>query len=78
MQQNYLDALSLVRKYGRVDFFLTVTANPTWEEIRENLEPGETSHGRPDLVARVFHMKFQALLEDLLQKHVLGKVLAYT
>ena len=55
-----------------------MTANPTWKEIQDNLEPWETAHGRPDLVARVFHMKFKALLEELHRNDVLGKVLACT
>ena len=78
MQQNYLDALAIVRKYGRLDYFITMTANPTWPEIQENLGKGEAAHNRPDLVARVFHMKFQMLLDELLREDVLGKVLAYT
>ncbi len=55
-----------------------MTANPTWPEVQENLRKGEASHNRPDLVARVFHMKFQMLLDELLRKDVLGKVIAYT
>jgi hypothetical protein len=78
MTQNYLDAMALVRKYGKPDYFITMTANPSWPEIRESLRPGETALDRPDLVARVFHIKFQELLRTLLKDKALGAVVAYT
>ena len=78
MHQNYLDAMAIVRKYGKPDYFITMTASPGWSEIRENLRTGETAAGRPDLVARVFRQKFRTLLDELLHKHVLGVVIAYT
>ena len=68
MQQNYLDAMALVRKYGRPDFFITMTANPNWPEIKNSLAPGESAADRPDLVARVFRLKADALLHDILKK----------
>ena len=66
MHQNYLDAMTIVRKFGKPDFFITMTANPPWPEIVDNLRGQETAHSRPDLVARVFRIKFKALLDDLL------------
>jgi len=78
MQQNYLDAMSIVKKFGKPDFFITMTASPTWPEITENLRLGETAASRPDLVARVFHLKMRALLDELLDKKVLGRPLAWT
>jgi len=78
MQQNYLDAMSIVKKYGKPDFFITMTASPTWPELTKNLRKGETAATRPDLMARVFHLKLRALLDELLKKQVLGKPLAYT
>ena len=55
-----------------------MTASPGWPEVLQNLREGETAAGRPDLVARVFRMKFKTLLDELLHKHVLGVVVAYT
>ena len=37
MRRWYMDAMSLVRKYGRPDIFLTMTCNPNWDEIRREL-----------------------------------------
>ena len=78
MQQNYLDAMSIVKRYGKPDFFITMTANPSWPEITVALRHGETAVNRPDLVARVFHIKLNVLLDELLVKNVFGKVIAYT
>ena len=41
MQQNYQDAMSIVRKFGKPDLFVTFTCNPQWEEVKANLLPGK-------------------------------------
>ncbi|XP_030066701.1 uncharacterized protein LOC115475101 [Microcaecilia unicolor] len=76
MHQNYQDAMAIVRKYGKPDLFITMTCNPKWEEITENLHKGQTSEFRPDLVARVFHLKLKQLLQDICKEHILGIPLA--
>ena len=77
MQQLYLDAMCMVAKLGKPDIFLTFTCNPKWEEITENLLPGQTASDRPDLVARVFRMKLEAIKKDIFEHGVLGKTVAY-
>lgn len=37
MLQNYQDAVTVVRKYGKPDLFIAMTCNPKWREIIENL-----------------------------------------
>jgi hypothetical protein len=76
--RRYLDAMALVRKYGKPDIFLTMTCNPNWEEIKNELEFGQTPQDRPDLVVRVFRAKLEEMKKELLQEHILGKVKAYT
>ncbi|UYV81456.1 hypothetical protein LAZ67_20001240 [Cordylochernes scorpioides] len=61
MAQNYQDAMAIVRKHGKPDFFVTMTCNPKWLEIVENLEEGQSVVNRPDLVVRVFKMKLDQL-----------------
>ena len=78
MHQNYLDAMTLVRHHGKPDLFITFTANPRWPEISDNLRPYETAVDRPDLMARVFHLKTKALLRDVVTLGVLGRVAAFT
>jgi hypothetical protein len=65
MQQLFQDSMALVRYFGKPTFFITCTANPRWEEIVRELEPGQQPQDRPDLIARVFYLKVQELLADL-------------
>ena len=76
MKQLYQDSMAICRHYGRADFFIIFTCNPQWEEITANLPPGFKASDRPDIVARVFNLKLKALLDDLLDKHVLGTSVA--
>ncbi|XP_044456809.1 uncharacterized protein [Triticum aestivum] len=76
--RRYLDAMALVRKYGKPDVFLTMTCNPNWEEITHELENGQTAQDRPDIVVRVFRAKLQEMKKELFEKGILGKVQAYT
>jgi hypothetical protein len=41
MSNQFQDAMSLVRKYGKPDLFITMTCNPKWTEITGALSPGE-------------------------------------
>ena len=36
----YLDAVALPRRFGKPDLFVTITCNPKWREIVENIPPG--------------------------------------
>ena len=78
LRQRYLNALAIVRCFGKPDLFVTFTCSPAWPEIRQALGPHDTANDRPDLLARVFHLKLRQLLDDLLLRDVLGKVVAYT
>ena len=77
MQQNYQDAMAIVRKYGKPDLFITFTCNPRWKEIEEQLLPGQTPSDRPDLISRVFKLKLDELLNDIFKKHILGRTVAH-
>lgn len=77
MREICCDAMSIFAKHGAPDLFITFTANPNWPEILENLKRGETSSDRPDIVARVFKIKLDALIKDLVVHDVLGKVISF-
>src|ERR1043165_9077961 len=77
MYQLYQDAMTIVSHFGKPDLFVTFTCNPKWPEVTRELLPNQNAIDRPDLTARVFHMKLQELLKDLLQNNKLGKVIAY-
>jgi hypothetical protein len=77
--------MTIVNKTGNngLDLFLTITANPQWEKVISSLPRNE--HGtllqqpvdRPDIVARLFKLKLDALLEDLFEKKIFGEVAGY-
>ena len=77
LQQRYQDAMAVARFFKRIDLFITMTANPNWDEITRELLPGQTSYDRPDLVARVFKMKKEELIDDIYKKNIFGRVPAY-
>ena len=77
MHQNYQDAMAIVRKYGKPDLFITLTCNPNWPEIRSALRDGQIPADRPDIVARVFHLKLKELMNMLTHQQVMGRVVAY-
>ena len=77
MIQRFQDAMNLVQKFGKPDLFITMTCNPGWEEIRNELLPRQISQDRPDLLARIFKAKFEELKEDIINKRVLGRVVAH-
>ena len=59
------------------DLFLIFTVYPQWPEIRDALLSGQSPQDRPDLVARVFRLRFKHLLADLTEKHTFGPVIGY-
>jgi hypothetical protein len=77
MDQLYFDGMAISSVLGFPDIFITFTCNPNWPEItrelgKYNLKPQD----RPDIVSRVFKIKFDELIKDLTKRHVLGQVLA--
>ena len=73
MRQLYEDAMASIRVRGKPDYFLTMTCNPDWPEIQQELRHGQKAQDRPDLCARVFNMKFEQLKKDIMEHEVLGK-----
>ncbi|XP_074371155.1 uncharacterized protein LOC141712209 isoform X1 [Apium graveolens] len=76
MQQNYQDSLAVCKEYGHPDLFVTFTCNPQWVEIQRALAATgcRDASARPDIVARVFKLKLDAMMSDFTKKHVLGRV----
>ena len=76
-QENYLNSMAVVRELGGIDLFLTFTCNPKWSEITEELLPGQSAEDRPDLCARVFNLKKNALFQSLFKDGLLRKAIAH-
>jgi hypothetical protein len=71
--QQVSDALALCRQYGKPSFFITMTTNPNWPEIRTQLKKGQTAADIPAVVCRVFNKKVKVLV-DFIRQHF-GKIL---
>ena len=69
--------MAICRKYHKPDLFITMTCNPKWPEIQSQLLPGQTAQDRPDIAARVFKLKKDQLIDDLVHGQILGTVVAY-
>ncbi|KAL5571471.1 hypothetical protein UlMin_021068 [Ulmus minor] len=69
--------MALVQVFGKPDIFLTITCNPNWFEIKEELEPYEEPQNRPDLVARIFRAKLEELKNEIFKKQIFGPIAAY-
>ena len=59
MRRRHMDAMALVWKFGKRDIFLTMKCNPNWDEIKNELYPGQTSQDHPDLVVHVLRAKLE-------------------
>jgi len=73
MHERQQDAMTYVRKYGHPDLFITMTCNPNWPEIKNNLLPGQKPEDRPELVARVFRLKLKQTIEMLKSEMIFGR-----
>nr|XP_009786690.1 PREDICTED: uncharacterized protein LOC104234759 isoform X2 [Nicotiana sylvestris] len=77
MRQRYMDAISLVQRFGIPDLFLTMTCNPLWLEIKEYLLSTDEAQNRLDLISRVFRAKLEELKNDILKRNIFGKVVTF-
>jgi hypothetical protein len=73
----FLDAMAIVREHGKQEYFITMTTNPKWPEILAELRPDQSPEDRPDVTTAMFKLKYDALMGDLVQAGVFGKVKGY-
>ncbi|KYN28107.1 hypothetical protein ALC57_02481 [Trachymyrmex cornetzi] len=77
MLQNYQDSMAIVNKFGKPDLFITMTCNPKWREIEENLLHGQQASDRPDICARVFNIKKDYLINLIVKQKFFGEIAAF-
>jgi hypothetical protein len=65
MYKHYLDALAIAGKYRKFDLFITITGNPKWSGVTENILPGQQPTNRPDIVHKVFKHVLDELMADI-------------
>ena len=72
MQQLFQDAMAICQFYGPPSLFITFTANPAWDEVTQELRPGEMWEDRPDIVSRVFNILRAEMVDELCKKKLFG------
>ncbi|XP_051176773.1 uncharacterized protein LOC127291617 [Leptopilina boulardi] len=66
-----------LQEFGKPNLFITMTCNPKWREITENLLDIEIASDRPDIVTRVFQQKVKEIMKDIKEKEIFGPILAF-
>jgi hypothetical protein len=77
VQGRFLDAMTLVQRFGKPDYLITMTCNPYLEEVSTELFLGQTLQDRLELVATVCRSELHNLHGRLIKKKHFGEVLAY-
>ncbi|XP_034839966.2 uncharacterized protein [Maniola hyperantus] len=63
MKLKYLDSIALVNRLGQPSYFITITCNPNWVEIKQSVPSGQKAN--PLICARVFNLKLAQLIKDI-------------
>ncbi|PKY53250.1 hypothetical protein RhiirA4_471357 [Rhizophagus irregularis] len=59
MQQLYQDSMAIVREYEKPDLFITITCNPNWHKITNELLPNQKASIIGKILAHVCVIEFQ-------------------
>ena len=73
----FQDGIAICNERGKADLLITMAANPNWLEVEAALLPGQKPNDHPDSITRVFKLKLQSLLEDLLNDGYLGRTVGH-
>ncbi|KAL5193323.1 hypothetical protein HKD37_20G055561 [Glycine soja] len=74
MDQLYFDGMTICSHVGFPNLFITLTCNPNWPEIRRLLSLlNMKATDKPDIVSRIFRLKYEQMLSDLTKHHLLRK-----
>jgi len=74
MFNNCQDTMTMCKKFGYPDLFITITCNINWSEIRDFvLAKGLSPSDRLDIVCRVFKMKLDEMMTNLKKNDFFGK-----
>ncbi|XP_019188878.1 PREDICTED: uncharacterized protein LOC109183148 [Ipomoea nil] len=77
MIQNYQDAMTICRWIGYPNLFVTFTCNPKLLEIQGYVNKRNLrAKDRPDIVYRIFKMKFDCLIKDFKAGKIFGAIRA--
>ncbi|GFY14242.1 ATP-dependent DNA helicase [Trichonephila clavipes] len=74
LQEYTQDAFTYVQTYGRPDLFVTFTCNPSWQDVTQELMSGQKATDQHDIVAHVFRLKVQKLMNVVTKGKVFGDI----
>jgi len=57
----------LIRVLGKPDLFVTMTCNPNWSKIIDELEPSQSPHNCLDAIVHVFEFKLKAMMDEIIE-----------
>ncbi|XP_020963355.1 uncharacterized protein LOC110264987 [Arachis ipaensis] len=78
MMNNCKDAFTICKYTGYPSYFINMTCNPEWDEIRREVTPiGLKAEDRPDILCRVFKIKLDGLIDGVKEGKIFGKILGY-
>ena len=77
MRQKYYDAMTIVRKFGQPDLFITITCNPSWPEIKQQLQSYQDASAQPDIVSKVFQLQVEELMRRICKDKIFETVIAF-
>lgn len=66
--QQTADALTICTRFGKPTFFITLTTDPNWPEIKSQLRPGQNYTDIPTVVARVYHERLAKVKQFIADK----------
>jgi hypothetical protein len=76
MHRIFQDSMAIARYFKKINLFITVTANPNWTEIQQELLPGQDPSNCPDLITCVFQLKMEAILCNIIKNGIFGRPVA--
>ncbi|XP_045453744.1 uncharacterized protein LOC123663048 [Melitaea cinxia] len=65
------DAMTYVRNYGKPDLFITMTCNPNWKEIKDNLHSTATPQDRYDILNQLPDQDEDPTLYDIVVRNMI-------
>ncbi|XP_057755300.1 uncharacterized protein LOC130974430 [Arachis stenosperma] len=78
MFNNCKDAFAICKYAGYSSYFITMTCNPEWNEIKREVTPqGLHAEDRPDILCRIFKLKVDKLIKELKRGTFFGKIIGY-
>ena len=65
--------MAVVRVKRKPTFFITMTLDANYEEVKNLLNPGESPYDRFDIVNSVYEIKRNKLLCDIIKNRIFGE-----